>query len=162
MLSSVANISTDPLEIDSVIQTIRQVTFSQTLAEEENFSYSSSGLDVTMQRTTPKRISGQSFAPSGSNSKITLPSSGLLSQIAKESSDESTIIDTELKEYPPLVSATGASSAVVDFYMVEVGYYTGSEIQYYTEPIELAPQNLTEEVTVEIQVDNMPVDFNPS
>jgi len=66
-----------------------------------------------------------------------------------------------MKEYPPLVSAAGASSSVIDFALVEVGVYSGSEITYYDEPRELTPQNLSEEILVEIQVDNMPEGFNP-
>ena len=107
-------------------------------------------------------MTGHSFAAAGSSSKVTLPSTGLLENLNKDSTDESTVIDTEMKEYPPFVSATGASSAVVDFAIHEVGFYTGSEVQYLTNPVELQPTNLTDEVTVEIQVENMPADFNPT
>ena len=161
MLASVENISTDAIEIDSAIQVIRSTTFAQTLAEEENFAYSSSNLEVSIQRTTPMRILGHSFAASGSNSKITLPVTGLVQSVAMDSTDESTVIDTELKEYSPWVSASGASSAVVDFTMFEIGQYTGNGISYLDNAVELQPSSLTEEVTVEIQVTNMPVDFNP-
>jgi len=47
------------------------------------------------------------------------------------------MIDTELKEYPPFVSDNGASSSVLDFSLVEVGTYSGSELLYYEEPLEL-------------------------
>jgi len=56
MLQSVANISTDPIDIDSVVQVIRTAAFTQTLAEEEIFDYSSADLGMAVQRTTPKRL----------------------------------------------------------------------------------------------------------
>jgi len=66
-----------------------------------------------------------------------------------------------LTEYPKLLSDTGASSSVLDFTMVEVGYYTGSDLVYHDNPIELQTQNLSEEVVIQIAVENMPDDFNP-
>ena len=47
------------------------------------------------------------------------------------------MIDTELKEYPPIVSLNGASSSILDFVLVDVGTYSGSEVLYYAEPVEL-------------------------
>ena len=161
ILGSVEKISTNAIDIDTVISEVRQSMFSATLAEEESFDYQTDDLKGTFARTTPKRIEGQSYTPPGSTSSVTLPSQGLLEQIGKQDSDESTIIDTELKEYPKVTSTTGASSSVLDFKLLEVGTYTGSEISYHSEPKELEPQNLPEEITIEIEVENMPENFKP-
>ena len=107
------------------------------LAEEKTFDYFSSDMMVSIQRTTPMRLGGHSFTHTSSLSGVTLPDGGLLEQMNMLNTDESTIIDTELKEYPPVVSDDGISSAVIDFTIIEVGKYYGSDVQYLNEPNEL-------------------------
>ena len=133
--------------IDSVIQDVLAATFKEILPEENAFNYVSSDMMVSIQRTTPKRLGGHSFTPISSLSGVTLPE-GLLEQMNMLNTDESTVLDWELLEYPPIVSDSGASSAVIDFTIMEAGTYTGSEIQYLNKPKELQIQNLTQEILI--------------
>ena len=103
---------------------------------------------VSIQRTTPMRLGGHSFTHTSSLSGVTLPDGGLLEQMNMLNTDESTLIDVELLEYPPIVSDSGASSAVIDFTIIEAGTYTGSEIQYLNSAKELSIQNLTQEIQI--------------
>lgn len=100
------------------------------LAEETDYTAETTNIKCNSKRTTPSRLAGVVQELPGSLSKITLPDD-ILQTTQFSNSDTSTYLDVRFVQYPPIDGPFGVLSAVVDYSMWEVGYYSDTDIYFY-------------------------------
>ena len=93
-------------------------------------------------------------------SKIKLPE-GVLDFSTLSASNTQSFVDVRMIEYPPVEGPQGTLAKVIDYEILEVGYYENNEVSYFTEPKTVNITQTTSPIEITIEVSNMHPEYSP-
>lgn len=131
------------------------------LPEEADYIHETDNLKFTSRRTTPSRLGGSEHTLPNSACSILLPES-VLEFSSLSSSNVRTFIDARFSEYGAIEGPQGTESSVVDYRLLEIGYYENTSIEYYTTPIDLEISGLNDWIIITIAITNIHAEFAPT